>query len=140
MDKNRALREQLAGASESVNSLLREAVNTKTELDKARSLSSTVNDQIRMLDGSLLLSRILYEQQKSLPQDQGELNLDKDISDARLSQFDIERAMQDLDDAPLPSQTQADKPLSPALEQAFSILREERLAIYDQLDLSLIHI
>ena len=134
MDKNRALREQLAGASESVNSLLREAVNTKTELDKARSLSSTVNDQIRMLDGSLLLSRILYEQQKSLPQDQGELDLDKDISNARLSQFDIERAMQDLDDAPLPSQAQADKPLSPELEQAFSILREERLAIYDQLD------
>ncbi|MGB2336054.1 MAG: mechanosensitive channel MscK, partial [Alcanivorax sp.] len=134
MDKNRALREQLASASESVNSLLREAVNTKTELDKARSLSSTVNDQIRMLDGSLLLSRILYEQQKSLPQDQGELNLDKDISDARLSQFDIERAMQDLDDAPLPSQDQIDEPLTTALEQAFSILREERLAIYDQLD------
>lgn len=134
MEKNRALREQLASASENVNNLLREAVNTKTELDKARSLSSTVNDQIRMLDGSLLLSRILYEQQKSLPQDQGDLDLDKEISSARLTQFDIERAMQDLDDAPLPSQAQADKPLSPELEKAFSILREERLAIYDQLD------
>lgn len=133
MEKNRALREQLANASENVNSLLREAVNIKTELDKARSLSSTVNDQIRMLDGSLLLSRILYEQQKSLPQDQDEMNLDREISDARLSQFDIEQAMQTLSGAPLPSRAEINKPLSPTLEQAFSILREERLAIYDQL-------
>ena len=134
MAKNSQLREQLARVSERVNSRLREAVTTKTELDKARSLSSTVNDQIRMLDGSLLLSRILYEQQKSLPQDQGELNLEKEISNTRLNQFEIQQAMQDLNDAPLPSQAKIDAPLSPALEEAFALLREERLAIYDQLD------
>ncbi|MCG8438472.1 MAG: mechanosensitive channel MscK [Pseudomonadales bacterium] len=134
MEKNQALRKQLASASENVNNLLRKAVNTKTELDKARSLSATVNDQIRMLEGSLLLSRILYEQQKSLPQNQEELDLGKDISDARLKQFEIEQAMNDLDDSPLPSQAQLDKPLSADLEKAFSILREERLELYDQLD------
>ena len=55
MAKNSQLREQLARVSERVNSRLREAVTTKTELDKARSLSSTVNDQIRMLDGLSLI-------------------------------------------------------------------------------------
>ena len=56
----------------------------ETQLDRARSLSSTVNDQIEMLDGSLLLSRILYEQQKSLPQFTPREGLDKQITEARL--------------------------------------------------------
>ena len=134
MARNQALRKQLAETRDAVNKLLREAIDTKTQLDKARSLSSTVNDQIRMLDGSLLLSRILYKQQKSLPQTQGDMNLDKEISDARLAQFDIEQKMQALDDAPLPSQRELEPPLPSDKEQAFELLREERLELYDQLD------
>ena len=55
MAENQNLREQLASTSQAVNDLLRRAIDTKTQLDKARALSSTVNDQIRLLDGSLLL-------------------------------------------------------------------------------------
>lgn len=134
MEKNQALREQLTSYNDSTNKLLRTAVNTKTELDKARALSSTVNDQIRMLDGSLLLSRILYEQQKSLPQNLTDLDLAKNISDARLAQFELDQNIQALDDSPLPSQQAITEGLTPELEAAFSVLREERLAIYDQLD------
>ncbi|MCH9784229.1 MAG: mechanosensitive channel MscK, partial [Gammaproteobacteria bacterium] len=66
--RNEAVRDQLKDTASDVNNLIREVINAETQLDRARSLSSTVNDQIEMLDGSLLLSRILYEQQKSLPQ------------------------------------------------------------------------
>ncbi len=67
-EHNDGLRDQLKQTSNEVNELIREVISAETRLDRARSLSSTVNDQIRMLDGSLLLSRILYEQQKSLPE------------------------------------------------------------------------
>lgn len=66
--RNEAVRERLKNTASDVNDLIREVINAETQLDRARSLASTVNDQIEMLDGSLLLSRILYEQQKSLPQ------------------------------------------------------------------------
>ncbi len=134
MEKNRALREQLSSHNTATSQLLRTAVNTKTELDKARALSSTVNDQIRMLDGSLLLSRILYEQQKSLPQSEVELDLQKNIADARIFQFELDQDIRALDDNPLPAQKAMKTPLTPEQEKAFQILREERLAIYDQLD------
>lgn len=134
IDRNRALREQLASHNEATNELLRTAVNTKTELDKARALSSTVNDQIRMLEGSLLLSRILYDQQKSLPQSDISLDLEKNIADARIRQFELDKEIRALDDSPLPARQELERPASPELEKAFKILREERLAIYDQLD------
>ncbi|MZR64080.1 mechanosensitive channel MscK [Alcanivorax sp. DP30] len=134
MDKNRALREQLARHNEDTNALLRTAVNTKTELDKARALSSTVNDQIRMLEGSLLLSRILYDQQKSLPQDDTPLDLEKKIADARISQFEMDKEIRALDDSPLPARQELDSTLTPELEKAFAVLREERMTLYDQLD------
>ncbi len=134
MKKNQALRERLADTSKAVNGLLREAIDTKTQLDKARTLSSTVNDQIRMLDGSLLLSRVLYEQQKSLPQVQPDMDLSKMISDARLAQFDLEQQARDLDDAPLPARREIDESLTPDLEQAFTLLHAERQELYDQLD------
>ncbi|MBG31855.1 MAG: mechanosensitive channel MscK [Alcanivorax sp.] len=132
--ENQALREQLASTSQAVNSLLRRAIDTKTQLDKARALSSTVNDQIRLLDGSLLLSRVLYQQQKRLPQTQSDMNLQKRISDARLEQFELEQKIQSLDNSPLPEQEKIKGELSPDLEQAFTILHRERRELYDQLN------
>lgn len=134
MATNQALREELAETSDSVNKLLRTAVDTKTQLDKARSLSATVNDQIRMLDGSLLLSRILYKQQKSLPQYQGELDLEKQITEARLRQFEIEQHIQGLDDSSLPMDKDIASPGGDDLDQVFTLIRQERMGLYDQLD------
>lgn len=50
-----------------------------------------------MLDGSLLLSQILYEQQKSLPQLKVREGLDKQITETRLAQFDIRQTLQELE-------------------------------------------
>ena len=132
--ENQALREQLATTSQAVNGLLRGAIDTKTQLDKARALSSTVNDQIRLLDGSLLLSRVLYQQQKRLPQSQPDMDLQKNISDARLEQFELEQKIQALDNSPLPEQEKLKGELTADMERAFSILHRERRELYDQLN------
>ena len=132
--ENQALREQLATTSQAVNGLLRGAIDTKTQLDKARALSSTVNDQIRLLDGSLLLSRVLYQQQKRLPQSQPDMDLQKNISDARLEQFELEQKIQSLDNSPLPEQEKLKGELTADMERAFTILHRERRELYDQLN------
>lgn len=134
MAENQSLREQLASTSQAVNGLLRDAIDTKTQLDKARSLSSTVNDQIRLLDGSLLLSRVLYQQQKRLPQTQSDMGLQKKISDARLEQFELEQKIQSLDSSPLPEQEKLKGELTADMERAFTILHRERRELYDQLN------
>lgn len=95
-EQNQALSERFQAIGAEVNGLIRESIESKTRLDRVRSLSRTVNDQIRMLDGSLLLSRILYEQQKSLPELKPLNDLEKRITDTRLAQFDISQQRQAL--------------------------------------------
>jgi len=131
--ENRNLREKLASTSQAVNELLRDVIDTKTQLDKARALSSTVNDQVRLLDGSLLLSRVLYQQQKSLPKIQPDKNLPKRISDTRLELFELEQKIQSLDRLPMTEpETLGDEPSS-ELERALNALHRERRELYDQL-------
>jgi len=134
--RNDALRERLKDTANDVNSLIREVISAETRLDRARSLSSTVNDQIEMLDGSLLLSRILYEQQKSLPQFKPLEGLDKKITEARLAQFDIRQTLQELenreqdaaDDSDLSAQQKAQ------LEDGIQRLIDNRVELLNQLD------
>lgn len=133
IQRNQDLREQVASTSESVNGLLREAIDTKTQLDKARSLSTTVNDQIRLLDGSLLLSRVLYKQQKSLPRVPKGQDLQKRLSDTRLLQFDFNQKRDALTTGSLPEAKKAQN-APPEVESALHTLRSERLELYNQLD------
>jgi len=134
--QNDDLRDQLKQTSSDVNDLIREVINAETRLDRARSLSSTVNDQIRMLDGSLLLSRILYEQQKSLPEYKPRPGLDKLISDTRLAQFDIRQSIQTLEsEKPELGQTDdLDPDQRQQLSGALTRLRDARLELLNQLD------
>ncbi|WP_338015213.1 mechanosensitive channel MscK [Alloalcanivorax marinus] len=135
-ERNDELRDQLKQTSNDVNDLIREVISAETRLDRARSLSSTVNDQIRMLDGSLLLSRILYEQQKSLPEYHPQEGLDKLISDTRLAQFDLRQAMQELESRPLEVENTDELPPAERqqLDDALRRLADSRLELLNQLD------
>ena len=135
-ERNDKLRDQLKETSNDVNDLIRDVISAETRLDRARSLSSTVNDQIRMLDGSLLLSRILYEQQKSLPDYQPQEGLDKLISDTRLAQFDLRQSMQELENRPLEVDNVNDLPPAERqqLDDALQRLADTRLELLNQLD------
>ncbi|GAB3290246.1 mechanosensitive channel MscK [Parahaliea aestuarii] len=136
-EHNNSLRDQIRQASDDVNDLIRAGVNAETRLDRARLLSSTVNDQISMLDGSLLLSRILYEQQKSLPEYSPREGLDKQISDIRLEQFDIRQSIQELE-SQAPELNDSNIDLSETqlrqVQDALQRLRDTRLQLLTQLD------
>ena len=134
--RNEAVRDQLKDTASDVNNLIREVINAETQLDRARSLSSTVNDQIEMLDGSLLLSRILYEQQKSLPQFTPREGLDKQITEARLAQFDIRQTLQELEnrDLKLPEDSGLDDQQKAQLRDGLQRLIDNRVDLLNQLD------
>lgn len=68
LDVNRQLSQQLIAATEESNTLFQQNIRVKNWLDRGLQAERNLKEQIQVLKGSLVLSRILYQQQQSLPQ------------------------------------------------------------------------
>ena len=88
---NQDLSLELLRANDRRNALLREAITVRSQLDQVTQLQRSLNEQISAVRGSLLLSRILREQRQSLPQVEARRDLQDEIADLRLRQFDLGR-------------------------------------------------
>lgn len=108
MEENRALTAKIISLSQNTNNLLRENIDISTRLDRARQTERNLSEQIELLKGSLILSRILYQTQKNLPHINANKNLGEEIKDLRLEQFQLNQQQAD---TLAPSQ-QANKVLS----------------------------
>lgn len=86
---NQQLSQRLINTTEQINQMVQENIKIKGWLDRVTQTERNLNEQISMLKGSLLLSRILYQQRQMLPNPKMETDLDEMIADVRLSQFDI---------------------------------------------------
>ncbi len=95
---NRELSLELLKATELSNTLARDGLEVRRQLDRVRQLQRTLNEQIDAIRGSLLLSRILREQRHLLPQVEQRRNLQDDIADLRLKQFELSRQREALRD------------------------------------------
>lgn len=89
LDINRQLSKRLIEATEGVNALVQENIRIKNWLDRSLQAERNLKEQITVLKGSLLLSRILYQQQQNLPTEKLTNNVAEQIADLRLEQFDI---------------------------------------------------
>ncbi|ANE77837.1 hypothetical protein BJJ98_06350 [Dickeya solani] len=89
METNRQLSQRLIKATEAGNTLVQESIQVKNWLDRATQSERNLKEQITVLKGSLLLSRILYQQQQNLPSADAMGNISTQIADLRLEQFDI---------------------------------------------------
>lgn len=88
---NRDLSLELLRANDRSNALVRESLSVRSQLDQVRQLQRSLNEQIEAIRGSILLSRILREQRRSLPQVAPRRDLQDEIADLRLRQFDLVR-------------------------------------------------
>ena len=88
---NRDLSLELLRANDRTNALVRESLMVRSQLDHVRQLQRSLNEQIDAIRGSILLSRILREQRRSLPQVAPRRDLQDEIADLRLRQFDLVR-------------------------------------------------
>ncbi|MCK2044856.1 mechanosensitive channel MscK [Chromohalobacter moromii] len=134
---NRDLSGELLEVTDRANDLVREGIETRTQLDRVRQVQRTLNEQIDAIRGSLLLSRILREQRESLPEVDELGGLQDEIADLRLRQFDLSqqrdvlRRPQQLADKSL---AEADIDDAPGLREALIKLFESRRKLLDQLD------
>ena len=89
LDVNHQLSQKLIAATENGNSLVQQNIRVKNWLDRALQSERNIKEQIAVLKGSLLLSRILYQQQQTLPSADELEDMTNRIADLRLEQFEI---------------------------------------------------
>ncbi|MDX1297011.1 MAG: mechanosensitive channel MscK, partial [Pseudomonas sp.] len=86
---NLKLSDYLLRSTDRLNELTRLNLQTKQQLDSLNQSDQALAEQISVLQGSLLLSRILYKQQQALPTLQIDSSLPDQIADLRLYQFEL---------------------------------------------------
>ncbi|BDH46790.1 hypothetical protein TUM12370_28340 [Salmonella enterica subsp. enterica serovar Choleraesuis] len=89
LEVNHQLSERLINVTENNNNLVQQNIKVKTWLDRASQSEGNLKEQISVLKGSLLLSRILYQQQQTLPSADELEDMTNRIADLRLEQFNI---------------------------------------------------
>ena len=114
---NRKLSEYLLGATDRLNDLNRRNLEARRQLDALKQVEQALEDQIGVLQGSRLLTRILYEQQRALPTLKFDGELADQLADLRLYQFEIDRYREDLvDPEALAARLIAEHPAEPVTE------------------------
>ncbi|MFJ4346003.1 mechanosensitive channel MscK [Pseudomonas sp. NPDC089401] len=119
---NLKLSDYLLKSTDRLNELTQQNLRTKQQLDSLTQADQALDEQISVLKGSLLLSKILYKQKQALPH----LRLDRDladqIADIRLYQFEVNQQREQMSspvtyvDKLLASQPQED--VTPPLRKA----------------------
>jgi potassium efflux system protein len=136
--ENRKLSGYLLRATERLNDLTQENLQTRQQLDTLNQADQALEEQIAVLEGSLLLSKVLYRQKQALPQ----LSLDKDladeIADIRLYQFELNQRrelsgnIEDYVDQLLASQSPEE--VNPEVRSALLELMRTRSELLDRLN------
>lgn len=67
LEINQQLSQRLITATQNGNQLMQQNIKVKNWLERALQSERNIKEQIAVLKGSLLLSRILYQQQQTLP-------------------------------------------------------------------------
>src|SRR5690606_22433321 len=86
---NQRISEELLASSNQISTLSRRNIQTTQQLDYLTQLESALDQQISVLEGSLLLSRILHQERLALPAVRIDRSLTESVADMRLQQFEI---------------------------------------------------
>lgn len=96
LDVNRQLSQRLIAATQESNTLFQQNIQVRNWLDRGLQSERNLKEQIQMLKGSLVLSRILYQQQQNLPPASLVADMTNRIADLRLEQFELNQQRDDL--------------------------------------------
>lgn len=88
---NYQLSQQLISSTNSLNTLAQKNLQAKSMLERGTQTERNLNEQVQMLKGNLLLSRILYQLYQQLEAAPSTLvkNLEEQIADLHLAQFEL---------------------------------------------------
>ncbi len=93
---NLRLSDYLLNITERRNQLSQKAVEVRQQLDNLQQMDRALDEQISVLQGSLLLAKILYQQKQALPQLTIDRTLAEQIADTRLNQFELRQLRENL--------------------------------------------
>ncbi|MHA7848087.1 mechanosensitive channel MscK [Serratia sp. D1N4] len=96
LDVNRQISQRLIAATEQSNTLFQQNIQVKNWLDRGLQSERNLKEQIQVLKGSLVLSRILYQQQQNLPPRTLASDMSTQIADLRLEQFEVNQQRDEL--------------------------------------------
>lgn len=136
--ENRRLSDYLLRATERLNNLTQQNLQTRQQLDSLNQADQALEEQITVLEGSLLLSKVLYQQQQALPQLKLDKNLADEIADIRLYQFELNQRrelsgnVEDYVDQQLANQPPSE--VTPQLRSALLELVRTRSELLDRLN------
>ncbi|CDF86643.1 conserved hypothetical protein [Pseudomonas knackmussii B13] len=128
----------LLRTTDRLNDLTRRNLEAKQQLDTLTQLDQTLDQQINVLRGSLLLSKVLYQQKQSLPKIKTDQELADEIADLRLYQFELNQKRDELAnpqmymDKLLAQQPQ--ETVTPQLRQDLSNLVDTRSELMERLN------
>ncbi|MDA5564681.1 mechanosensitive channel MscK [Cobetia sp. MMG027] len=149
LSRNRELSSQLLAITDRVNAVIRDGLEVRTQLDRVTQVERTMSEQIEAIKGSVLLARILREQQSHLPKVDVRQDLKEEIADLRLKQFELNKVREQLADIPhylqsevLSESAALERPggnadaqtVSSELRQALTRQLEARKELVDKLD------
>ena len=86
---NVKLSDYLLRGTDRLNELTQLNLRTQQQLDSLNQTDQALDEQISVLQGSLLLSKILYKQKQALPRLKVDRDLADQIADIRLYQFEV---------------------------------------------------
>jgi potassium efflux system protein len=95
---NLRLSDYLLRATDRLNEVTQDNLQTQQRLDNLNQVNQALDEQISVLNGSLLLSRVLYQQKQSLPPVKIDSGLAEQIADIRLYQFELNQERDQLTD------------------------------------------
>ncbi len=94
--ENLQLSDYLLKATDRLSQLNRLNLEARQKLDSLTQADQALEEQINVLKGSLLLSKILYQQQQALPKVKTDSDLADEIADLRLYQFELNQRREKL--------------------------------------------
>ncbi|HYQ37608.1 MAG TPA: mechanosensitive channel MscK [Pseudomonas sp.] len=138
---NFELSNRLLSSTDRANELIRKNIEAKQQLDSLKQAEQTLDQQIAVLKGSLLLTRILYQQKNALPKVSVDTKLADEIADLRLYQFELnQRRAEIVNPAQYVESLLASHPeqaASPELRSQLEQLSRARLELLDHLSTEL---
>ncbi|MBB3189267.1 mechanosensitive channel MscK [Halomonas cerina] len=134
---NREMSLELLRATNRATDLEREGRDVRRQLDRVHQLQRSLNEQIEAVRGSTLLSRILREQRQSLPQVEARRDLQDEIADLRLKQFELWRRREALRDGEALARQrleEADAVTTPAVIETLQEIYQARRGLVERLE------
>ncbi|WP_268801023.1 mechanosensitive channel MscK [Pseudomonas huanghezhanensis] len=135
---NLKLSDYLLRGTDRLNELTQQNLKTKTQLDATTQTDQALDEQINVLSGSLLLSKILYKQKQALPHLKLDSGLADEIADIRLYQFEVNQQREQMSSPSAYVETllatQKPEDITPALRKTLLDLATTRSDLLERLN------